>query len=146
MLARAFADFIQQFLGAAIDIFALQQVFIGPDMGGIVATQRIAGAVGIGRVGAPCIVWRLAIALLLVFGQCIAKVADAFAHLVDSLGLSVHRIGQIAFAQGFFGLIHGATSLIKALPAAFAQFTAGAGKFAILAQLIQLVAKLGLTV
>ena len=60
---------------------------------------------------------RLTLAFLpVLLRQGLAKGAQAVAQRLQRLGLPVQRAGQVIFAQGLFGLAHGAAGVVKRLP------------------------------
>lgn len=106
LLARTTPDFVQKLARAAIDIFALQQLFIGPDPSVLthIAPQWVAGAIV--TVLAHSVALLAALLLLLLLCHLVGQVAHALAQRLHGVGLIVESPGEIVFAQAFFGFVH----------------------------------------
>ena len=136
LIGRAFANLVEQFLRAFVDVFVLGQIAIRADVQAIFAAQGITRAAGLRVVGLLGAVGGGALLAVLI-GQGIAEIAQTFAHFVHRFGLFVQSAGQIAVFQRVFGVFHGSFGIVQRLLAVGVFVAALTGEFAALAQLFQ---------
>ena len=112
-LTGAAPNLIQKLAGPTIHILTLQQVLVRPDLtvGPSVPTQRIALLARIGAFRHSL----LTLALLLLLGHSLAKIAHPLAQGFHCLGLVVDGTGKVILAQRFLSTLHGSFSPIQRL-------------------------------
>ena len=145
MVAGAAADFVEQVAGAAVDVFALQEVLVGAQLafGAAFAPQGIAATVRVGLAHRLALLAGLLLTLL--FGHGLAKIAHAFAQRFHRLRLIVDRPGEVVILQVALGTVHRIARVVEGAAGGLSRFRPGPGEVLALAIefLPQLVLPLG---
>ena len=145
LVAGAAAEFIEDLPGAAIDIFALEQVFLraNPAIAARFAAEGVAAGVGVGfsELLAFLALSRL---VLLLLRERFAEISHALAQRFDGLRLIVEGASEILLAKGLFGLVHGAPGAAQILTRGLPFRRASAGE--ILSLSVQLLPERALAV